>query len=269
MRTSCYLIWTFILTLMIHTAHQKVMFVKRTEGQSVDITCTSKRNGAPVNLFLTHTFVHPKKQVLFMANDGSPKIVRVNQQYEGRLKITGRLNSDPLNVTISTLNPMDTGLYVCEFFYTADPFHQEVYYSQEHFLFVEGTENVCRCSRYPLVLYAISAAAALLILILIWLCTVQCVKRRKRRKPKTPIPIYEEMNSGCEGGGSPKNNHPVSSHLEETNSHVYANYQAKQPQENYYASPRKIIMPLTLDGRLISTMENYFVTKVPEGDVSD
>ncbi|KAJ7989761.1 hypothetical protein DPEC_G00307870 [Dallia pectoralis] len=242
MRTSWNLIWMFIFTLMIHTAHQTVMFTRRTEGQSVEISCTSKGNGVPVNLFLTHTYVHPKRQVLFMANDGSGIMVRVNELYEGRLKIAGRLTSDPLNMTISPLSPTDTGMYVCGFHYTADPSDQKVYYSQEHFLFVEGTD-ACQCSRYPTVLYAISAAATLLLLVLVWFCTVEFVKLRKHPKPLAPTPIYEEMNSVREGGGSSTNNHLVSTHLAETNSHVCANAQAYQPQENYYASPRQYTSP--------------------------
>ncbi|XP_029628412.1 uncharacterized protein LOC115206022 [Salmo trutta] len=240
MKTSWYLIWIFILTLMISTARQEVMYIKGSEGQSVDLSCTPEQTGgAPVSLYLTHRCVRPEREVLFMAKDQSPGTVRVNRLYKDRLKVTGGLNSDLLNVTIAHLQRTDTGLYICEFVYTADPSDRTVSGSLEFFLFVEGTESVCQCSSYPPLIYAISAAAGLLLLVLIWLCAAECAKLRKR--DKTQAPIYEEMNSGCRGAGSAQNNHPVPTHLEETESPVYANPQARQA-ENHYASPRQITL---------------------------
>ncbi|XP_070958628.1 uncharacterized protein [Oncorhynchus clarkii lewisi] len=225
MKTSWYLIWIFILTLMISTARQEVMYIKGSEGQSVDLSCTPEQTGgAPVSLYLTHRCVRPEREVLFMAKDRSPGTVRVNRLYKDRLKVTGGLNSDLLNVTIAHLQRTDTGLYICEFVYTADPSDRTVSGSLEFFLFVDGT------------------AAGLLLLVLICLCAVECAKLRKRHKTQAPIPIYEEMNSGCQGAGSAQNNHPVPTHLEETESPVYANPQARQAQENHYASPRHITL---------------------------
>ncbi|XP_036794838.1 uncharacterized protein LOC118936526 isoform X2 [Oncorhynchus mykiss] len=225
MKTSWYLIWIFILTLMISTARQEVMYIKGSEGQSVDLSCTPEQTGgAPVSLYLTHRCVRPEREVLFMAKDRSPGTVRVNRLYKDRLKVTGGLNSDLLNVTIAHLQRTDTGLYICEFVYTADPSDRTVSGSLEFFLFVDGT------------------AAGLLLLVLICLCAVECAKLRKCHKTQAPIPIYEEMNSGCRGAGSAQNNHPVPTHLEETESPVYANPQARQAQENHYASPRHITL---------------------------
>ncbi|XP_031673976.1 uncharacterized protein LOC109876861 isoform X2 [Oncorhynchus kisutch] len=225
MKTSWYLIWIFILTLMISTARQEVLYIKGSEGQSVDLSCTPEQTGgAPVSLYLTHRCVRPEREVLFMAKDRSPGTVRVNRLYKDRLKVTGGLNSDLLNVTIAHLQRTDTGLYICEFVYTADPSDRTVSGSLEYFLFVEGT------------------AAGLLLLVLICLCAVECAKLRKRHKTQAPIPIYEEMNSGCRGAGSAQNNHPVPTHLEETESPVYSNPQARQAQENHYASPRQITL---------------------------
>eukprot|EP00063_Salmo_salar_P083508 XP_014058343.1 PREDICTED: uncharacterized protein LOC106606576 isoform X3 [Salmo salar] len=224
MKTSWYLIWIFILTLMISTARQEVMYIKRSEGQSVDLSCTPEQTGgAPVSLYLTHRCVRPEREVLFIAKDRSSGTVRVNRLYKDRLKVTGGLNSDLLNVTIAHLQRTDTGLYICEFVYTADPSDRTFSGSLEFFLFVEGT-------------------AGLLLLILIWLCAAECAKLRKRHKTQAPNPIYEEMNSGCRGAGSAQNNHPVPTHLEETESPVYANPQARQAQENHYASPRQITL---------------------------
>nr|XP_046195615.1 uncharacterized protein LOC124027193 isoform X1 [Oncorhynchus gorbuscha] len=243
MKTSWYFIWIFILTLMISTARQEVMYIKGSEGQSVDLSCTPEQTGgAPVSLYLTRRCVRPEREVLFMAKDRSPGTVRVNRLYKDRLKVTGGLNSDLLNVTIAHLQRTDTGLYLCEFVYTADPSDRTGSGSLEYFLFVEGTESVCQCSSYPPLIYTISAAAGLLLLVLICLCAVECAKLRKRHKTQAPIPIYEEMNSGCRGAGSAQNNHPVPTHLEETESPVYANPQARQAQENHYASPRQITL---------------------------
>nr|XP_046195618.1 uncharacterized protein LOC124027193 isoform X2 [Oncorhynchus gorbuscha] len=210
---------------MISTARQEVMYIKGSEGQSVDLSCTPEQTGgAPVSLYLTRRCVRPEREVLFMAKDRSPGTVRVNRLYKDRLKVTGGLNSDLLNVTIAHLQRTDTGLYLCEFVYTADPSDRTGSGSLEYFLFVEGT------------------AAGLLLLVLICLCAVECAKLRKRHKTQAPIPIYEEMNSGCRGAGSAQNNHPVPTHLEETESPVYANPQARQAQENHYASPRQITL---------------------------
>uniref|UniRef100_A0A8C7K352 Immunoglobulin V-set domain-containing protein n=1 Tax=Oncorhynchus kisutch TaxID=8019 RepID=A0A8C7K352_ONCKI len=174
MKTSWYLIWIFILTLMI--TRQEVLYIKGSEGQSVDLSCTPEQTGgAPVSLYLTHRCVRPEREVLFMAKDRSPGTVRVNRLYKDRLKVTGGLNSDLLNVTIAHLQRTDTGLYICEFVYTADPSDRTVSGSLEYFLFVEGTESVCQCSSYPPLIYTISAAAGLLLLVLICLCAVECV----------------------------------------------------------------------------------------------
>ncbi|KAL0993090.1 hypothetical protein UPYG_G00103080 [Umbra pygmaea] len=238
MRTSRYLIWMFILTLMMNTVQQEVLFVKRKQGQSVDISCTPKQNkGAPVHLSLTHKLVHPKKQVLFMANDESPNMVKFNQLYEGRLTIMDRLNSGWFNVTINHLNPTDSGMYVCEFVSTADPTEQTVYISLELFLLVEGTDCVCQSSSYPAVLYAMSAAVGVLLLIL-WLSLTNCAKQKKQTQTTTAI--YEEMKSGAKVDGRLKNSHPVSTHMEmeETESPVYVN-----SQENDYASHKRSPRP--------------------------
>uniref|UniRef100_A0A8C7RRS1 Immunoglobulin V-set domain-containing protein n=1 Tax=Oncorhynchus mykiss TaxID=8022 RepID=A0A8C7RRS1_ONCMY len=145
-------------------------------GSSVDLSCTPEQTGgAPVSLYLTHRCVRPEREVLFMAKDRSPGTVRVNRLYKDRLKVTGGLNSDLLNVTIAHLQRTDTGLYICEFVYTADPSDRTVSGSLEFFLFVDGTESVCQCSSYPPLIYTISAAAGLLLLVLICLCAVECV----------------------------------------------------------------------------------------------
>lgn len=116
------------------------MYIKRSEGQSVDLSCTPEQTGgAPVSLYLTHRCVRPEREVLFIAKDRSSGTVRVNRLYKDRLKVTGGLNSDLLNVTIAHLQRTDTGLYICEFVYTADPSDRTFSGSLEFFLFVEGT----------------------------------------------------------------------------------------------------------------------------------
>ena len=116
------------------------MYIKGAEGQAVDLSCTPEQTGgAPVSLYLTHRCVRPEREVLFMAKDRSPGTVRVNRLYKDRLKVTGGLNSDLLNVTIAHLQRTDTGLYICEFVYTADPSDRTVSGSLEFFLFVDGT----------------------------------------------------------------------------------------------------------------------------------
>lgn len=116
------------------------MYIKRSEEQSVDLSCTPEQTGGtPVSLYLTHRCVRPEREVLFMAKDQSSGTVRVNRLYKDRLKVTGGLNSDLLNVTIAHLQRTDTGLYICEFVYTADPSDRTFSGSLEFFLFVEGT----------------------------------------------------------------------------------------------------------------------------------
>ncbi|KAM4597872.1 uncharacterized protein ACJ7VT_021438 [Polymixia lowei] len=228
------LAWTLILTQTV-LAYAEVIFIRRTENQSVELSCSPEQSrGTPTAFHLYHSRIQSQVTLLSMA-EGSE--LRINPEHRGRLQVSGRLDSPQVNVTIPYSQHTDTGLYSWELTYRAqNSSDQSILSSQQVFLLVETTGRPCQCSaRYPSLLYAIFTGVGLLLLLFIWLCAEQCARARKHHKPQPPVAIYEDMHSKPRGIGSPQNNHEGPSHLEEA---VYANPNIKQAQ-NHYACPRQ------------------------------
>lgn len=207
----------------IHFAYLEVVFLRRAEGQSVQLFCIPdpvQTDRALSSVTLSSRLGLVPKWLHFTAEG---REVRVSPEYQGRLKITRGTDFYQLNVTLSDLRDSDTGFYFCEFSYAITKSSDLQFFSnsQEVFLFIEVSEKSCQCSRYPPVLYVISAAVVLLLIPLIWLCAVKCAKVRNQQKPPTSVPIYEEMNRGRLEGGKSQNIHPGQSHLKEIDNPVY------------------------------------------------
>ncbi|XP_062307751.1 uncharacterized protein LOC134012111 isoform X1 [Osmerus eperlanus] len=235
MRVSC-LKWILILT-HINFANPEMVFLKRTDGQSVQLSCVpdpEQAGLAPTGVILSAETCQVQKDLLSTADS----VLRISSAYQSRLKVTGGMDSSQLNVTISHLQHSDTGLYVCEFTYAVNknPDHQS--FPKNIFLFIEVKE----CSSYVPLLYIISAAVGLLLVNLTWLCAVECIKMRNQQKTQGLLPIYEEMKSGRQENGSPQNIHPGSAKPEETDPPEYTQVRHAQ---NHYACPRPTRMVKT------------------------
>ncbi|XP_071768458.1 uncharacterized protein LOC139921945 [Centroberyx gerrardi] len=237
MKTSSACILVFIQLIV---AHAEVVFIRRTESQSLELSCSAQQAGGTLTgLHLYHRGTHSQLTLLSVAEGGE---LRVDLQHRGRLEVSGGLGSQRVNLTVSHLQYADTGLYVWELTYRADnSTHHSVLADRQVFLLVEGAGRPCRCSpTYRPLLCAIFTAMGLLLLILSWLGIDICVKTKHRHTPQPPVPIYEEMDRKQQSTGTPQNNHEAPSHLEEANFPVYANPNIRQTQDNYYACPRQI-----------------------------
>ncbi|XP_062307771.1 uncharacterized protein LOC134012111 isoform X3 [Osmerus eperlanus] len=204
MRVSC-LKWILILT-HINFANPEMVFLKRTDGQSVQLSCVpdpEQAGLAPTGVILSAETCQVQKDLLSTADS----VLRISSAYQSRLKVTGGMDSSQLNVTISHLQHSDT-----------------------------------ECSSYVPLLYIISAAVGLLLVNLTWLCAVECIKMRNQQKTQGLLPIYEEMKSGRQENGSPQNIHPGSAKPEETDPPEYTQVRHAQ---NHYACPRPTRMVKT------------------------
>ncbi|XP_015212071.2 cd7 antigen-like isoform X4 [Lepisosteus oculatus] len=217
-----------------------VVYLKRQEGGSVQISCLSQdRSTSSIGFYLRKKCQNPEKEVLFLRSGARDRTV--SPSFRDRLQLEGEPRENELNVTISLLQHGDTGLYHCEFIYEGSPLDRHVSGERDFFVFVERAEPVCSCSSYPPLLYAISGGMALLLLIVAVLFGAHYGKQCCRSKPRAPVPIYEEMS----GAKSPRRRAPCSfpdsSLLQETDTSVYVNPHARPPpHENYYVSPSHV-----------------------------
>ncbi|XP_030592137.1 uncharacterized protein LOC115784888 [Archocentrus centrarchus] len=238
MKTS--LAWILIF-FQLFEASAEVIFKRLMEGQSVALSCSrDQTHGGLTGLHLYHRGVQSQTTLLSLTEGGE---VRMGPDHRTRLQLSGGLSSLKVNVTISHLELSDTGLYMWELSSRdGNGSDQMTLCAQKIFVLVEGTGRPCHCSPgYPPLLWTIFTAAGFLLLTLTWLAIEKCVKMRSHRKPQPHTPIYEEM-SRKQQQQSPQNNHEASSHLEEVNFPVYANPNIRQPQDNYYACPRQLIL---------------------------
>ncbi|RVE76322.1 hypothetical protein OJAV_G00008440 [Oryzias javanicus] len=98
----------------------------------------------------------------------------------------------------------------------------------------------CDCVQYSVLLYAMSAAVALLLLLVVFMAVCKS-KASHSRKPHPQVPIYEEMV----GVNSPIQK-TFQSHLEEMGSGEYKNCSRKKSNpENHYESPRRVPHPMS------------------------
>ncbi|XP_070704138.1 uncharacterized protein [Pempheris klunzingeri] len=236
MSLACVLIF-----IQLFEAHAELIFRQLTESQSLELSCSPQQERRSLTgLHLYHRGAHSQTTLLSMAEGGE---LRVNPEHRRRLQLCGGLDSLRVNVTVTHLQPSDTGLYVWELSYRENSSDQLTLSAQKVFLLVQGSGRKCQCSpSYPLLLLTIFTAAGLLLLTLGCLATQKCVKAR-HHLPSTPAaPIYEEMTRKQQRAGNPQNNREAPSHLEEVNFPVYANPNIRHPQDNYYACPRQLAL---------------------------
>lgn len=173
------------------------------ESQSLELSCSPQQEyGSLRGLHLYHRSAQSQTTLLSMAVNSEAK---VDPQHRGRLQHSKGLDSLQVNVTISHLQPSDTGLYMWELSYREDSVDQIITSAQKVFLFVERTGMLfkhnatltlkpsylysdfnrhlcvcagrsCQCSpSYGPVILIIFTTAALLLLTLIWLAVEKCV----------------------------------------------------------------------------------------------
>ncbi|KAG8007033.1 hypothetical protein GBF38_023154 [Nibea albiflora] len=238
------------------------------ESQSLELSCSPQQEyGSLTGLHLYHRSAQSQTTLLSMAVNS---LAKVDPQHRGRLRHSAGLDALQFNVTISHLQPSDTGLYMWELSYRENSIDQIITSPQKVFLFVERTGLLfkhtptlrpsylysdvnrhlcvcagrsCQCSpSYGPLILTIFTTGALLLITLIWLAVEKCVKARPHLRPQPPVPIYEEMTRKQQSTGIPQNNQEAASHLEEVNFPVYANPNIRQPQDNYYACPRQLAL---------------------------
>ncbi|XP_018617383.1 cd7 antigen-like isoform X2 [Scleropages formosus] len=219
-------------------ASARVEYLKRYKGEAVHFFCESEhRTEAPIGFYLKLKSPEPEKELMFV----SPLNPAVhNPAFEGRIETRGDLREQRLNVTLKALREDDSGFYACEFIYGASPRDRSVAGRPTYFLFVEGTEVNCNCSRYSFLLYAISAATGLFFIIIIGLGFALCCKACHHERPQNPHPIYEEMSGLKPNKEKGPQGHLDLLHLEEMHSSVIDKPRCRLSQENYYVSPKRV-----------------------------
>ncbi len=99
------------------SASEDFHYIQRLEGESVDIDCVAEANEPrPPLLLLRRRFAHSESMQNISENE---EVVRADPETEGRINISGQLNSRTVTLTLSHLRATDTGLYVCDF--SGDP----------------------------------------------------------------------------------------------------------------------------------------------------
>ncbi|XP_037620262.1 cd7 antigen-like [Sebastes umbrosus] len=142
------------------------------------------------------------------------------------------------NLTLQQLQPDDSALYSCQLLLRGGPDTSTTLGRQVFFVSVQGGQ--CGCANYSTLLYALSAAVAVLFLLLL-LGFVVMYKGKARRSVKShpQAPIYEEMT-----GLKPDSRKLAACHLEEMESSEYRNCSAKKTcPENHYESPSGALRP--------------------------
>ncbi|KAJ8404226.1 hypothetical protein AAFF_G00339990 [Aldrovandia affinis] len=187
------------------------VYLKKPEESSVEIICGAKEKGrSPIGFYLKRRYPLPETEVIFVDTDGQ---VTEHCAYSGRIGVRGQLSARLLNVSISRLQGTDAGLYFCQFIYAAHPSDVQVP-GNELFLFVDAGAlgDGCGCSRYPPLLFTISAAVGLLLLVIIGLGAARCGKACNCESAQFPNPIYEDMTAVKRAVGGAPNQHPDTSH---------------------------------------------------------
>ncbi|XP_074552357.1 uncharacterized protein LOC141809287 [Halichoeres trimaculatus] len=233
MRAPCVLLF-----ILLFEAHAELILRHLSESQSLQLSCSLQQDhGLLTGLYLYRHNSSSQTTLLSLSEHGE---LRVDPVLRGRLRLSGRLDSQQVNVSIIHLQPADTGLYLWEQSYRRrNSSEQLVVDPQKVFVLVEGRYCWGSSSYHPLLL-TICAAAGLLLMTLSCLAMLKCVKAKAtlRHQPQPSAPIYEEMTRK-QNVVTPQNNTPL--HLEEVNFPVYANPNIRrQPQENYYACPRQL-----------------------------
>ncbi|KAK0139641.1 hypothetical protein N1851_023465 [Merluccius polli] len=140
------------------------------------------------------------------------------------------------NLTLLHLQPRDSGFYSCTLLLAGAPQAGAGPSLGSRVFYVSVQGRQCNCSTYTTLLYALSAAAVLMMLLMaVVICWIQA---SARVKPQAPVPVYEEMvgvrppkpKLGRCGLGT--------FHLEEGEVGEYSDTPvAKHRAENHYDSP--------------------------------
>ncbi|XP_011472210.1 uncharacterized protein LOC105353906 isoform X2 [Oryzias latipes] len=140
------------------------------------------------------------------------------------------------NVSLQQLQVQDSALYSCQLLLRDKPDSGHRLGRRAYFVSVQGGE--CGCLQYSILLYAMSAAVALLLLHIIVVAVCKS-KAKHSGKSHPQVPIYEEMV----GVNSPSQK-TFQSHLEEMGGGEYRNCSMKKTiPENHYESPKGILIP--------------------------
>ncbi|XP_049428425.1 cd7 antigen-like [Epinephelus fuscoguttatus] len=137
------------------------------------------------------------------------------------------------NLTLKQLQPDDSALYSCQLLLRGGPDSTTSLGRQVFFVSVQGGQ--CGCSNYSTLLYALSAAVAVLLFLLLFgFVVIYKGKARRSVKSHPQAPIYEEMT-----GVKPVCRKLAPHHLEEMESSEYRNCPVKKScPENHYESPK-------------------------------
>lgn len=142
------------------------------------------------------------------------------------------------NLTLLQLQPEDSGLYGCTLLLRGSPDRSSHLGRKVFYVSVQGQ---CGCSGYSSLLYALSAAVAVLLLLLLFMgCVLLCRgKARKGVKSHPQAPIYEDM------AGVKTESRKLAPHLlDDMDSSEYKNCHVKKScPENYYERPSGSLHP--------------------------
>ncbi|XP_077590999.1 uncharacterized protein LOC144208841 isoform X1 [Stigmatopora nigra] len=215
-----------------------VTFVQLEENQSLELWCPPPEDhGTPTGIRLYHRR-GPSQTTLLSLDPGLHGELKLDPDYERRLRLSGVGGASGVKVTLTYLQPGDSGLYACE---KRDNGSRHIALTRQVFLLVDNPVKPCQCSSsYSLLLKTIISTTGLLLITLLGLATQECVKMR-RRPPIGPaaVDIYEEMTRKQQSADVPRNGQET---LEEVSSPLYANTVVRQTQDNYYACPRQITL---------------------------
>ncbi|XP_020556249.1 uncharacterized protein LOC105353906 isoform X3 [Oryzias latipes] len=141
------------------------------------------------------------------------------------------------NVSLQQLQVQDSALYSCQLLLRDKPDSGHRLGRRAYFVSVQAGGE-CGCLQYSILLYAMSAAVALLLLHIIVVAVCKS-KAKHSGKSHPQVPIYEEMV----GVNSPSQK-TFQSHLEEMGGGEYRNCSMKKTiPENHYESPKGILIP--------------------------
>ncbi|KAK5899391.1 hypothetical protein CesoFtcFv8_008877 [Champsocephalus esox] len=211
-------------------------FLERSKGGSVVFPCeVEPRDPSPYGVYLKRSWLN-QIEVLFQFTKTD---FTVEENYDKkRISVSGDSSTHSLNVTISQLSASDTDRYYCEFV-VDNPSSEDIRIrgKTEFFLLVKAGGQ-CDCSRYSMLLYALSSAVVvLLLLLLLGFVVIYKGKARRSVSSHPQAPIYEEMTGSRKR--APRN-------LEEMEPSEYTNCSVKKScPQNHYESPRGAPCPRT------------------------
>ncbi|XP_034059227.1 uncharacterized protein LOC117537924 isoform X2 [Gymnodraco acuticeps] len=211
-------------------------FLERNEGGSVVFPCeVEQRNPSPYGVYLKRSWLN-QIEVLFQFTKTD---FTVEEMYDKkRISVSGDPSTHSLNVTISQLSASDTDRYYCEFVVDNPSSEDIIIRGKTEFFLLVKAGGQCGCSRYSILLYALSSAVVvLLFLLLLGFVVISKSKARRSVRSHPQAPIYEEMTGSRKQ--APRN-------LEEMEPSEYTNCSVKKScPQNHYESPRGTLCPRT------------------------